>query len=135
MSMTPGQFTLSIDAMVKDLVEDEVILVVKKLSMAALRGVVMKSPVDTGRFRGNWNVGIGSQDLSVSDSTDKGGGATLSSGTSEIDGVEDLTVVWITNNLPYAMALENGHSKIQAPGPGGIVALTFAELETMDYDA
>ena len=127
MSMTPGQFTLSIDAMVKDLVEDEVILVVKKLSMDALRGVVMKSPVDTGRFRGNWNGGIGSQDLSVSDSTDKGVGATLSSGTSEIDGVEDLTVVWITNNLPYALALEHGHSK---QAPAGMVALTFAELET-----
>ena len=136
-SQTPAQFTLNIDAMVKDLVEDEVVLFLKKLSLDALRGCVMKSPVDTGRFRGNWNVGIGSQDLSVSEREEKipvgdDSGERILTGALEIEGTEDLTVIWITNNLPYAEMLEHGWS-LQAVN--GMVAMTLAELETMDYDA
>ena len=127
MSLTPTQFTLDIGSIVKNLVEDEVVLVVQKLSLDALKGVVEKSPVDTGRFRGNWNVGLGAPDLSTSTETDKEGGSTVSQGSAEIEGVEPYVAIWVTNNLPYATALEFGHSKKGSH----MVSRTFAELASM----
>jgi len=125
MSLTPEQFILDISSAVKNLVEDEVVLVVQKLSLDALRGVIEKSPVDTGRFRGNWNVGIGAQDLSTSENTDKDGGPTESKGGGLIDAVGPYVAIWVTNNLPYATALEFGHSTKGSH----MVSRTFAELE------
>lgn len=128
MSETPAQFTLSIDKFADDLVEEQVVAVTQKLALTALRGVVMKSPVDTGRFRGNWNVGIGSIDYSITDNVDKTGQETINKGAGIVDRAPAYQAIWISNNLPYANRLENGWSK---QAPAGMVALTFAELETM----
>jgi hypothetical protein len=93
-----------------------------------LTSVVEKSPVDTGRFRGNWNVSIGDADLSTTDETDADGEQTIVRGSAVLAGVgaED-TVVYLTNNLPYAVPLENGHSK---QAPIGMVGITVSEFQT-----
>jgi hypothetical protein len=95
----------------------------------AAQGVVLKSPVDTGRFRGNWQFGVGSPNRTVTDATDKGGGKTLASITSQVRstvvGEAARDVFWISNSLPYAQRLEYGYSK---QAPAGMVRLTMAEL-------
>ena len=96
-----------------------------KIAMEALNRVVMKSPVDTGRFRANWTVAVGRQDLSTTEETDKSGTATIAKGSQIILGQKGPAVIWLSNNLPYAQALENGHSK---QAPMGMVALTYNEL-------
>jgi hypothetical protein len=137
--MTPAQFIMSIDGIVKSEVEETVRLATQKISLEGLKGVVLKSPVGNpslwkgrappgyvgGRFRGNWNVGIGSMDESVSNNTANN---RVSVGASEINSADAYSIIWITNNLPYANRLENGWSK---QAPGGMVALTFAELQAM----
>lgn len=140
MSITPTQFILEIDSLVESEVEEPVRLATQKISLEGLKGVVLKSPVGNpslwkgsappgyvgGRFRGNWNVGVGSQDTSVSDNT---ANDRVSVGASEIRSAESYSMIWITNNLPYANRIENGWSWKQAPQ--GVVALTFAELQAM----
>lgn len=96
------------------------------LAAEVLRGVVLKSPVDTGRFRGNWQVAEGSPATEVLENADKGGGATISDGIAQIEGIEPGSDIWISNNLPYAARIEDGWSK---QAPGGVVALTVAEVE------
>lgn len=103
-------------------------LVVKKAALEALTRVILRSPVDTGRFRGNWNVALENADLSTSKSVDKSGQETISRGTAFINAVEikgGTTTIVISNNLPYAKPLEEGHSK---QAPHGMVALTIQEL-------
>lgn len=112
------------DSIPKELVKP----VVQKFAMHALNGVVMKSPVDLGTFRGNWNVAVNAIDYSVSAATDKSGGATIAKGAAVIEAAKPDQAIFISNNLPYATALENGHSK---QAPIGMVAVTFAELESM----
>lgn len=126
-------------------------VIVRKLAFDGLRGVVLRSPVDTGRFRGNWNLGVERPDftarggivatakdgtpqrnLSQRSRSRRGNVATaegLQRGQEKLAAVNRHSKVYITNNLPYAIPLERGHSK-QAPGPGGILAATFAELES-----
>jgi len=121
-------FTLDLRKFVDSIPEEMVKPVVQKLAMHALRGVVMKSPVDTGRFRGNWNVAVNHIDYSVTTAPDKSGGGVIAKGAALIAAAEPDQAIFISNNVPYAVALEFGHSK---QAPAGVVALTFAELESM----
>ncbi|PDT24461.1 HK97 gp10 family phage protein [Rhizobium hidalgonense] len=121
-------FALDLRKFADSIPEELVKPVVQKFAMHALSSVVMKSPVDTGRFRGNWNVAVNAVDYSVSEVTDKSGGSTIAKGVATIEAAAPEQAIFISNNVPYAVALENGHSK---QAPAGVVALTFAELESM----
>ena len=99
------------------------------IALTAVRGVVMKSPVDTGRFKGNWNVGIAQPDETTTETVDPSGGSTITEADSRLQAYEafqGFPVVHISNNLPYAARLEDGYS---GQAPNGMVGLTVAELE------
>lgn len=104
---------------------------VEFIGLEAFKRIVQKSPVDTGRFRGNWNADIGGMNTAITETLDKSGGPTISravgslSAYSTMDGYPDIN---ITNGLPYAVRLENGYS---GQAPGGMVALTITEINAM----
>ena len=120
-----AEFAINLDKAFADSM-DHVIAVQKKVALEALRRVIMKSPVDTGRFRGNWMVAIGVKPDGTIETTDQSGNATLSEGARPISELRDFDVVYIVNNLPYAERLENGWSQ---QAPSGMVAVTVAELD------
>lgn len=84
--------------------------------------LIYRSPVDTGRFRANWFYSFNALDPT----------ATQGVGATTVNGIEDVParavggVHYIQNNLPYAMALERGHSP---QAPGGMVGITVAEFD------
>ena len=78
-----------------------------------------------GRFRANWQVGIGLMDTTTTEDTDAGGGKTLQRLSGEARRARAGNVVVISNSLPYAQRLENGWSK---QAPSGMVRLTIADL-------
>ena len=91
-----------------------------------LQGVVLKSPVDTGAFRGNHRVSIGSVDYTKDfQKIDKSGTTTIADGMAKVLSVQLGMRVFISNNLPYAIALENGHS---GQAPLGIYSITFQSV-------
>lgn len=117
--------------------------VVKKVVMDVGAALVMKSPVGNptlwlnpsaapagyvgGRFRANWQYGYGSPDRSTSAKIDKTGGPTISAIIGEVNGHDAAGVHYITNSLPYAQRIEEGHSQRQAPS--GVVRLTVMEFQ------
>ncbi len=104
----------------------------RKIALQGLTGVVLKSPVDTGRFRGNWNVSVEKVDFSTDlEKKDKSGQATINAGEEVIGQSKPYDVIYISNNLPYANRLENGWSD---QAPNGMLALTVAEIETQFVD-
>lgn len=90
------------------------------------QGVVMGSPVDTGRFRGNWQFGkvVPQGELSTLDTS---GAATIARIAGQVTNVKAGGEVWIVNNLPYAGKLEYGYSQ---QAPSGTVRVTLANLPT-----
>jgi hypothetical protein len=88
--------------------------------------IIKSSPVDTGRFRGNWNASINSPDLSASSSIDPSGQGSTSkmAQTIETSTVDDT--LYISNNLPYAQRLEYGWSK---QAPSGMVRVNIARFQ------
>ncbi|WP_110970871.1 HK97 gp10 family phage protein [Pseudomonas huaxiensis] len=103
-------------------VEEALTQRVRVIALAMLNEIVLRSPVDTGRFRGNNIVSVGSPVRVPAEALDKSGGATIQRGLSALTGLEPYTQVFIQNNLPYAEALERGHSK---QAPAGIYEVSF----------
>ncbi len=93
------------------------------IAMALLGEIVSRSPVDTGRFRGNTTVTIGSPVFTNSQTLDPTGSTTVSAGASVLSGLKPFSIIYIQNNLPYAEKLENGRSK---QAPSGVFGLAFA---------
>ncbi len=102
----------------------------KKVSFDIFRGVVQKTPVDTGWAQNNWNISVGSVDLTV---TPKPEGSGSPGGFDALRKMEDVDIdrvgeiVYISNNLGYITYLEQGSSD---RAPNGMVRVTVAEVET-----
>lgn len=102
--------------------------VVRETTIMLAQSVVVKTPVDTGRARGNWVFGAGSPDISTTENTDKSGAKTISKMVGQIGRTGAGGVTYITNSLPYIERLENGWSD---KAPNGMIGLTVREFQ--DY--
>lgn len=99
--------------------------VMQKLALDIHKGVTERTPVDTGRARASWQLGLGEMNAAVADEVPEG--QTLPPpGPVDVSGIDGKRVVFITNNLPYAEPLENGHSQ---QAPAGMVSVTLIEVE------
>lgn len=101
-------------------------LIARKAVIELVKSVVLKSPVDTGRFRANWQVSYGKPNVTTSEDTDRSGGVAIARGTSLGLSFPMGQTFWIANGLPYALPLEYGHSQ---QAPQGMVRLSKAEFE------
>lgn len=96
-------------------VEDDVDAYQRQKALEILRALTVQSPVDTGRFKGNWRVGLSVKREGEVSYKDKGGAATLQRGFQVIERQKDGQDIWISNNLPYAERLNEGWSDFAAP--------------------
>ena len=89
-----------------------------------------KSPADGyvgGRFRANWNPSISLPDMTTTEEVDPSGSKTKSRIDAVVGGYKlSETSVFLTNNLDYAQALEEGHS---GQAPVGMVRLSVIEVQ------
>lgn len=137
---TDQQLQAQLDAAYRRKVEELLRVATKRLTLEAFTRVVARSPVDTGRFRGNWQVGVGTRpDGIVATATSPGrqpgdavrepipaSGAETGEALAAVAALnERIDKTYVVNNLPYAEALENGHS---GQAPTGMVAVTVEEL-------
>jgi len=122
------QFNRALRKAAKQVPRDRLVVFQKKIAMEALRRVVMKTPVDTGRARGNWQVDINNVPSGALETTDKSGEGTIAGGVAALATLPPFGTIWIANNLPYIKALEDGHS---SQAPTGMVSVTLAELGGM----
>ncbi|WP_347883228.1 HK97 gp10 family phage protein [Pseudomonas aestiva] len=90
------------------------------------------SPVDTGRFKANWQFTIGAPANSSLIATDKEGDETIAKLIAAVNALEPGQVAYIVNTLIYAIPLEYGHSQM---APNGMVRLTIAEFDRIVAEA
>lgn len=81
-------------------------------------------------LQNNWYVGLDSQPTQSNDTPDASGQGSNSRGMAvlEVFRVGQVSSIYFTNNMPYAVALENGHSGQAPGGMVGITALDAAQL-------
>lgn len=89
----------------------------KAIMLELFNSVILDTPVDTGRLRGNWQISTGSPMGDIIDVIDPSGKATMLK-VEELLDREDLLKdqeVYLTNNLPYAYRIEFDGWSQQAP--------------------
>lgn len=96
----------------------------RKVTFELFNALQLRSPVDTGRFRGNWQISSGAPASGVMPTTDQSGTGAAA------EAAKALTIplggtVYFVNNLPYAQRLEYGWSQ---QAPQGMVRLTMREF-------
>lgn len=101
-----------------DLTIKEIEDIIRKSVFDLTNSIIMDTPVDTGRARGNWFVSFDNPINSELDNLDKNGTSTISKAQSKIINNPIPQVYWIQNNLPYILRLEYGWSK---QSPAGMV--------------
>lgn len=94
---------------------------VRRCALSVDATVVLATPVDTGRARGNWQVELNAPAVGATDNVSPSGREAIEQGKATIAGYKGGTkeaAVHITNNLPYIGRLNEGHS---AQAPAGFV--------------
>jgi hypothetical protein len=104
--------------------------VVRRVIVDLFRRIVERTPVDTGRLRASWTISINSPDLDVAPDR-RYSPAEAAAKAREKEKIAYLSrpmrqVVYISNGLPYAEVIENGHSK---QAPVGMVMISVTEIE------
>lgn len=120
------EFHGNIDAWI-NAVETGVVDVVEIFAGKVQEALVKGSPVDTGRFRGNWQVTKDKPALHSVNTYDREGSRTIAEGKRAVyamlRGGGAIRSIYFSNMLIYANALEYGHSQQAPAGVVGIVAV------------
>jgi hypothetical protein len=95
-----------------DKVEAQMDATARGAALEVMTRVVLRTPVETGRARGNWILTLDSPAEVATESTDKPGGPTIAAAAAVLpeNGTAGRTI-WVTNSLPYIRRLEQGHSQ------------------------
>jgi len=108
-------FTGAVRKITKLMTQDMLLAFHQKISLDALRKVVTRTPVDTGRARGGWQSSIkGFRDGTERiDPTPFGedGGPAIQVGLRVIDSLKPYGAYYLSNSVPYILFLEDGHSR------------------------
>lgn len=117
----------------------------RKLVLEIYSRVVLKSPVDTGRFRANWVIGNGFINDSTNEFIDKTGTSSISKAELQLKSIAiNGQTIYATNSLEYASVLEYGlygtgagatvlttRDGYSVQAPYGMVRITLAELSSI----
>lgn len=118
---------------------------VQKIVLAVDRKLVLRSPVGNallwkhkappgyvgGRFRANWQYGENVAPVGVLWPPIVG--PYPDKNDIDVNAKAGGKIHYLVNNLPYAVALEDGHSTTQAPA--GVVGITVLEFEPIVKEA
>jgi len=89
--------------------------------------IIRRTPVDSGRLRGNWQININTPLLNEIARVDPAGAQTISFETSKLGKfTTDHKSIWFSNNLPYATIIEDGGINRR---PFGMVKTTLTDFK------
>lgn len=102
--------------------------VARQVSFKLFSAVIKASPVDTGRFRMNWQTAGAVTPSGVIDAVDESGNKAVAAAADYAFKNSDWNEFTLTNNLPYAERLEYGWSN---QAPQGMVRVNVARFNTL----
>ena len=99
---------------------------IKAVVIETFRRFIMRTPVHTGRARGNWQIEInrpasGTVEASLWNSVFERGSAKLAQ-------IPPFSIVHVTNNVEYVYYLE--YTRRSSQHPEGMVEITLQEIKT-----
>ena len=88
---------------------------IRSLGVLIDQRIVQESPFDTGVFKNNWLMSIGSPSTEILEDGDISGSKAIERARQVVMDypLNSLPDLWLVNNLPYAARLNNGWSQQQ----------------------
>jgi hypothetical protein len=110
---------------------------VRGVTLALFKSIIIGTPVDTGRARGNWQTSIGQPITGTVTRLDPSGSAAVDEAKANIGPLGGIT--WLSNNLPYIGTLEYGGypdgpntiGGFSKQAPAGMVRINVARIESL----
>lgn len=102
--------------------------VMRAVSLKLFSAIIKASPVDTGRFRMNWQASGITPASGVLDGVDPSGNTAIADMTRYITSAATWGEFTLTNNLPYAQRLEYGWSQ---QAPSGMVRVNVTRFNAL----
>lgn len=99
---------------------------VRGIMLQLTRGIVLSTPVATGRARGNWQASINMPASGTLDKLSPSGGEVITEAAGSISAAVGERY-FLVNNLPYIQRLEYGHS---SQAPAGMVRVNLERIKT-----
>jgi hypothetical protein len=118
-----ASFNAALEKTIQTLPVEGALRLQRMIALEALKRIVLKTPVDTGRARGNWQTTINNPAVG-----EKQSNTPIMDGSTVIGSLKSFGTIFIANNLVYILPLEHGHSQ---QAPNGMVAVTIEELRSM----
>ncbi|QHJ82105.1 MAG: hypothetical protein [Bacteriophage sp.] len=122
-----SKFTLDVQAFVAKAKKNPE-TVMRSVSLKLFSAIIKASPVDTGRFRGNWQTTGVTPATGLIAGVDQTGNKAVNSAATFITNAPGWDTFTLTNNLPYAERLEYGWSK---QAPTGIVRVNVIRFQQL----
>jgi hypothetical protein len=122
-----SKFTLDVQAFVAKAKKNPE-TVMRSVSLKLFSAIIKSSPVDTGRFRGNWQTTGATPATGILAGVDPTGNRAVNSSMTYITNSPNWYQFTLTNNLPYAQRLEYGWSK---QAPVGMLRVNVARFNTL----
>lgn len=122
-----GSFALDVSKFVEK-ANKNVDTVIRSVSIKLFSAIIKASPVDTGRFRMNWQTSGAEPSGGLVAGVDPNGSAAINSAVTYITNTPVARAFTLTNNLPYAERLEYGWSK---QAPVGMVRVNVARFQSL----
>lgn len=122
-----SKFTLDVAAFVEKAKKNPE-TVVRAVSLKLFSAIIKSSPVDTGRFRNNWQTTGQAPATGLIAGVDPTGNKAVNSAATFITNSPVWNTFTLTNNLPYAERLEYGWSK---QAPIGMVRVNIARFNSL----
>lgn len=115
-----------------DAIENAVMDNQESLALDLYGRITNKNPVQSGRSRAAWNISVNSVDTSIPKEKPKvknknGDGFLVTYKPKSVSSIKRVpySTIFITNNLPYILKLEDGSSQ---QSPMGMVAVSVEEV-------
>jgi len=102
--------------------EKAALMVFRGTAFDLFRIIIVRTPVKTGRLRGNWMAELNGINPSIKEG--RTGQTAINKAKSKTGKARIGDAIYLTNNLPYAGFIENGNSK---QAPRGMVKRTIVE--------
>lgn len=107
-------------------------IVVRQITIKLYSAIILASPVDTGRFRMNWQATYKNPATGILIADDPSGSRAINRITQFVISNPKWDEFRLTNNLPYAERLEYGYSQ---QAPAGMVRVNVARFQRLIDEA
>lgn len=127
-----GKFSLDVRAFAEKAKKNPE-TVMRNVSLKLFSAIIKASPVDTGRFRMNWQATGPTPATGIVNGVDPSGSKAINLMAEFVSNAPDWKTFTLTNNLPYAQRLEYGWSNQAATGIVRVNVLRLQQL--LDQEA